>query len=173
MKRSELKVGTEVAVRSGFSACRGVVLSVFPEDIGRPWAETSRSYRASYCTVAVPITGSPTPGDLITYWEAAHVLLSSVLCDWPTYLERQKAEEKRQEAAAEAKHAAGVAWMGALKDLAELADRAGFEVRITDWGVYIDWRIPQPLSGGRDGAGGAVPPRPHDDRREGRRGCLR
>lgn len=138
MKRSELKVGTEVAVRSGFSACRGVVLSVFPEDIGRPWAETSRSYRASYCTVAVPITGSPTPGDLITYWEAAHVLLSSVLCDWPTYLERQEAEERRKAAADEAKRAAGVSRMGALVTTANLADRLGFEVRFADWGVYID-----------------------------------
>lgn len=134
MKRSDLQIGTEVAVRWGSSARSAVVLSAFPEILGSgsSWAaEWQEEHWASYCTVAVQKANDGT-------WTPRHTTLASVLCDWPTYLERQAEEEKRKAAADEAKRAAGIARMEALLATADLAHQLGFNVHIDDWGVYIE-----------------------------------
>lgn len=116
MKRSELQVGTEVAIRWGSFVRVGVVLSVFPEIYHAP---------ASYhCTVAVRKANDGS-------WLPVHVPLAYVLCDWPTYLRRQEAEKAQ-------KRVAGTARKEALVATAKLADRLGLEIRFSDWGVYID-----------------------------------
>lgn len=134
MKRSELRVGTEVAVRWGSSARLAVVLSAFPEILGNVCSgaiEWQQEHWASYCTIAVQKANDGS-------WLPRHTTLASVLCNWLTYSERQEAEEAQKAAADEAKRIAGVARMEALVATAELAGRLGFDVRFADWGIYIE-----------------------------------